>query len=145
MFTVASWGVGSHDVPSELKRPAVIPPERNMEADKSRDPRAPPKTKETEKKRLKPHNHLTIYNGQAPVTSRIRGICAPLSQPRPQVSVQAINSTLLNTQLISLASSGSKLSHKKRADSDTKIKRRCSKSSTKRSTEQMLTGNRRDQ
>lgn len=48
VFTVASWGVGSPDAPSELKGPAVMPPERNMEADKRTDPCAPPKTKVTE-------------------------------------------------------------------------------------------------
>lgn len=103
MFTVASWGVGSANVLSELKGPAVILPERNMEADKRRDLCAPPKDKRDRDKRLKPHNHLTIYNGQAPVTSRIRGICEGLSQPWSQVSVQAINSTLLSTQFISLS------------------------------------------
>lgn len=123
VFTVASWGVGSTDVLSELKGPAVILAERNMEADKRRDPCAPPKDKRDRDKRPKPHNHLTIYNGQAPVTSRIRGIGKGLSQPWPQVSVQAINSTLLSTQLISLSCSSSKLHDKKRADSKTKIKR----------------------
>lgn len=123
MFTVASWGAGSPDVLSELRVPAVILPERNMEADKSRDPCTPPKDKRDRDKRLKPHNHLTIYNGQAPVTSRIRGIGEGLSQPWPQVSVQAINSTLLSTQLISLSCGSSKLSDKKRAVSKTKIKR----------------------
>lgn len=48
VFTVASWGVGSPDVLSELKGPSVILPERNMDADKRRDPCAPRKTKETE-------------------------------------------------------------------------------------------------
>lgn len=123
VFTVASWGVGSPDVLSELKGPAVIPPERNMEADKRRDPRTPPKDKRDRDKRLKPHNHLTIYNGQAPVTSRIRGIGEELSQPWPQISVQAINSTLLTTQLILLLCGSSKLHDKKRAVSKTKIKR----------------------
>lgn len=108
-FTVSSRGVGSHDALSKLLGPAVIPPEWNMEADKrDRD------------KRLKPNNHLTIYDDQAPVTSRIRGICEQLSRP---VSVQAINSTLLNTRLISLTSNSSKLPDKKRSDSKTKIKR----------------------
>lgn len=120
VFTVASWGVGSPDVLSELKGPAVILPERNMEADKRKDPCAPPKDKRDRDKRLKPHNHLTIYNGQAPVASRIRGIGEGLSQPWP---VQAINSTLLSTQLISLSCSSSKLHDKKRADAKTKIKR----------------------
>lgn len=101
----------------------MILPERNMEVHKRRDPCAPPKDKRDRDKRLKPYNHLTIYNGQAPVTSRIRGIGEGLSQPWPQVSVQAINSTLLSTQLISLSSSSSKLHDKKRADSKTKIKR----------------------
>lgn len=73
VFTLPSWGVGSHDVLSELNGPAVIPPERNMEADKRIDLCTPPKDKRDRDKRLKPHNHLTIYNGQAPVTSRIRG------------------------------------------------------------------------
>lgn len=122
VFTVTSWGVGSSHVLSELKGPAVILPERNMEVDKRRDLCAAPKDKRDRDKRLKPHNHLTIYNGQAPVTSRIRGIGEGLSQPWPQVSVQAINSTLLSTQLISLSCSSSKL-HDKRADSKTKIKR----------------------
>lgn len=97
-----------------------------------------PKDKRDRDKRLKPHNHLTIYNGQAPVTSRISGIGEGLSQPRPQVSVQAINSTLLSTQLISLSCSSSKLPDKKRAVSKTKIKRWGCKDSTKGSTEQML-------
>lgn len=109
VFTVDFWGVGSADVLSELKGPAVILPERNMNADKRRDPCAPPKDKRDRDKRLKPHNHLTIYNGQAPVTSRIRRIGKGLSQLWPQVSVQAINSTLLSTQLISLSCSNSKL------------------------------------
>lgn len=122
VFTVASWGVGSSDVLSELKGPAVIPPERNMGADKRGDLCVLPKDKRNRDKRPKPHNHLTIYNGQAPVTSRIRGIGEGLSQPWPQVSVQAINSTLLSTQLISLSCSSSKL-HDKRADSKTEIKR----------------------
>lgn len=138
VFTVASWGVGSPDVLSELKGPAVIPPERNMDADKGRDPCAPPKDKRNRDKRLKPHNHLTIYNARAPVTSRIRGIGGGLSQRWPQVSVQAINSTMLSTQLISLSSSSSKLSNKKRADSKTKIKRWGSKDSAKNCLEQML-------
>ena len=107
VFTVVSWGVGSPDVLSELKGPAVIPPERNMEADKRRDPYAPPKDKRDRDKRLKPHNHLTIYNGQAPVTGRIRGIGEGLSQPWPQVAVQAINSTLLSTQFHSHAAAQS--------------------------------------
>ncbi len=138
VFTVASWGVGSPDVLGELKGPAVIPAERNMEADKRRDPSAPPKDKRDRDKRLKPRNHLTIYNGQAPVTSRIRGIGKGLSQPWPQVSVQAINSTLLSTQLISLSCSSSKLGDKKRADSKTKIKRWGGKDFTEKSSEQML-------
>lgn len=108
MFTVASWGVGSSDVLSELKGPAVILTERNMGADKRGDPCIPPKDKRDIDKRPKPHNHLTIYNGQAPVTSRIRGIGEGLSPPWPQVSLQAINSTLLSTQLISLSCSSSK-------------------------------------
>lgn len=120
VFTVASWGVGSPDVLRELKGPAVIPPERNMEADKRRDPCAPQKDKRDRDKRLKPYNHLTIYNGQAPVTSRIRGIGEGLSQSWP---VQAINSTLLSTQLISLSGSSSKLHDETRADAKTKIKR----------------------
>lgn len=43
VFTVASWGVGSPHVLSELKGPAVILTERNMEADKRKDPCSPPK------------------------------------------------------------------------------------------------------
>lgn len=142
MFTVASWGVGSPDVLSELRGPAVIPPERNMEAHKRRDPCAHPKDKRDRDKRLKPHNHLAIYNGQAPVTSRIRGIGKGLSQPWPQVSAQAINSTLLNTQLISLSCSSLKLHDKRRADSKTKIKRWGGKDFTKMSCGQMLTDQR---
>lgn len=72
-----------------------------------------------------------------------------LSQPWPQVSVQAINSTLLSTQLISLSCRSSKLHDKKRADSKTEIKRWVSKDLTKKSSEQMLidqrTENRRGQ
>lgn len=123
MFTVDCWGVGSADVQSELKGPAVILPERNMETDKRRNPYATPKDKRDRDKRLKPHNHLTIYNDQAPVTSRIRRIGKGLSQLWPQVSVQAINSTLLSTQLISLSCRSSKLRDKRRAVSKTKIKR----------------------
>lgn len=122
-FTVYSLGVGSADVLSELKGPAVILPERNMEADKRRDPCAPPKDKRDRDKKQKPHNHLTIYNGQAPVTSRIRRIGVGLSQLWPRVSVQAINSTLLSTQLISLSCSSSKPTDKRVAVSKTKIKR----------------------
>lgn len=111
VFTVASWGVGPPYVLSELKGPAVILPERNMEWDNGKDPSTPPKDKGDRDKRLKPYNQLTIYNGQAPVASRIRGIGEGLSQSQP---VQAINSTLLSTQLISLSSSSSKIRERRR-------------------------------
>lgn len=118
-----------------IKGASCDTPERNMEVDKRRDPCAPQKDKRDRYKRLKPYNHLTIYNGQAPVTSRIRGIGEGLSQPCP---VQAINSTLLSTQLISLSGSSSKLHHKKQADAKTKIKRWGSKDFPKKSSVQML-------
>lgn len=80
VFTVTSWGVESPYALSELKRPAVILPERNMERNKGRDPSSPPKDKRDRDKRLKLCNQLTIDNGQAPVASRIRGIGERLSQ-----------------------------------------------------------------
>lgn len=117
VFTVASWGVGSPHVLSELKGPAVILTERNMEADKRKDPcPPPPKDKRDGDTRLKAHNHLCYYNGLAPVTSGIRGIGEGLSLPR---LVQAINSTLLSTQLISLSCRSSKLRDKQRAGAKT--------------------------
>lgn len=94
-----------------------------------------PKDKSDRDKRVKPHNHLTNYNGQAPVTSGIRRIGEGLS---PLWLVQAINSTLLSTQLISLSCRSSKLHDKKRADAKTKIKRWGSEDFNKKSSEQML-------
>lgn len=81
VFTVASWGVGSPHVLSELKGPAVILAERNMEADKGKDPCSPPppKDKRDGDTRLKAHNHPRSHNGRAPVTSGIRGIGEGLS------------------------------------------------------------------
>lgn len=116
MFTVASWGVGSPHVLSELKGPAVIPTERNMEADKRKDPCSPPRRQRDRDTRLKAHNHLYNYNGLAPVTSRIRGIGEGLSLPR---LAQAINSTLLSTQLISPFCRSSKLRDNKKAGAKT--------------------------
>lgn len=135
VFTVASWGVESPYALSELKGPAVILPERNMEWDNGKDPSTPPKDKGDRDKRLKPYNQLTIDNGQAPVASRIRGIGERLSQPQP---AQAINSTLLNTQLISLSCCSSTNHEKRRADAKTKNKRGGSKDSLKKCSEQML-------
>lgn len=135
VFTVASWGVGSPHVLSELKGPAVIPTERNMEADKRKDPCSPPKDKRDRDTRLNAHNHLCCYNGLAPVTSGIRGIGEGLSLPQ---LVQAINSTLLSTQLISLSCRSSKLHDKKRAGAKLQIKRWGSEDSAKESAEQML-------
>lgn len=57
VFTVASWGVESPNVLSELKRPAVIPPEKNMAIDKREIPALPRKTKETE---TRGRNHTII-------------------------------------------------------------------------------------
>lgn len=116
VFTVTSWGVRSPHVLSELKG-AICDTAWKEHGDRQKR-RSPcsRKDKEDRDKRLKPHNHLTNYNGPAPVTSRIRGIGERLSQPRPQVSARAINSTLLSTQLISLSGSGSKL-HRLEEDS----------------------------